>query len=450
MVRRLSLCLALLFLPGLLMEAGAEETPRVLLDFEQGEPTDGWKRQGLGLFDARAEEGNTPSGGRALGLEGQGGRGHIYRPVTVRDWRSYRALSFFAKVEAKQPIRMRFLAVEASSFRARLKRFTLEPGDWREVVLPLAHFRWDLSRPAGRFDQVGRILFQWDKGGGVGKVMLDDVRLLPGTRGVQSCLPTEEEHLALAFPNGDGRTFTSDNFLLMTDVPAIDAEAGLALLMRCEKGLALLRERFHVPGALAGRVPLALFAARDDYVAFFERVGDHFGAGITPPKTDGYSALRYAASSWDPKQGHERPVYVHEAMHAALERLLHVGSDGNWVQEALASAVQVSLHPKSLEVDLGARFRARDRGEPGFLPLSALVRTPRPGLRHYAQLHTFVEFLADEHAEELPAFWEGLMASWRLPHESGPRALEQALEAPLERIGTQWIAWGVARHGGNK
>jgi len=425
--------------------AGPDVEPTVLLDFETGEPTDGWTIAKLGVFETTVKDGDTPSGGRALGIKGTSRGGHLIHKVSVSDWRTFTALSFFAKVEAEAPVSMRILAAEGSSFRSRLRRFKLAPGGWREVILPLAGFRGDFRRAMGRIDRVSRIVLQWDDG--EGSVVIDDLRLLPGDRGERSWLPTEAEYLAQAFPAGDGKALCSEHFLVLTDVPALNEKTARPILDRCEAGLALLKERFKVPGTLPERVPLVLFAKEKDYRAFFPRLGNDFGATVSAPESDGYSILGFGGSWWDEDKGVDRPVLVHEAMHAALERLIFVGSDGNWVQEALASAVKLRLHPEVLEVDLGERFRKRDRGEPGFRPLSALLSTKRPGIGSYAQLLTVVEFLAAEHPDRLPAFWEAFKGNWRLPHESGPRALEKVLGAPMERIGAEWIAWGVKQYG---
>lgn len=444
-MRALAICLGALLAMAPLALADKGAAPVVLLDFETGEPADGWKRKSLGLQEASVEGKPTPSGGRVLGLRGTDKGGHIYRPISVSDWRPFRALSFFAKVDAAKPIQMRVLAVEADNFRSRLKRFELQPGDWREVVLPLSSFRWDFKRPAARIDHIGRILFQWDKGEGT--VFLDDVRLLPGERGNASWLPTEEERLALVFPDGDGHLLRSESFVLLTDVDAVDEKLAGPLFERLEKGLALLRDRYAVPGELPERVPICLLAEKEDFQELYPRVGRHYGADCSAPTSDGFSALGYSGTTWDPKQGVERPVLVHEAMHGALERLILVGSDGNWIQEALANGVQLSIHPEALGLDLGKAFRDRQSGKGNFISLSQLVSTKRPGMKHYAQLATIFEFLAEEHPKALPGFWTQVLQSWKKPHESGPAALEGVLEKPLEQIGVEWLAWGTEHYG---
>ncbi len=295
-------------------------------------------------------------------------------------------------------------------------------------------------RPPGRFDQVGRLLIQWDKGEGT--VAFDDFRLVRGTRGERSCLPTVDERLTLAFPGGKGHRFVSDNFIVLTDVPGINAASVKPLLKRLESGLTLLHERYRVPRRMLGRAPLCIFARKEDYVAFFARLGKHFGVGLAPPSADGYSALGYGASTWDPKQGLDRPVFVHEAMHAALEQLLHLASDGNWIQEGLANAVQARLHLESTKADRSDLFARRARGESVFQPLGVLLAMRRPGTQRYLQLATFLEFLADKYAAQLPTFWNKVTTSWKLPHDSGRLALEAALDQPIETIGTAWITWG--------
>src|SRR4030095_7347854 len=82
----------------------------VLCDFEKGEPTDGWNIKTLAVSEAQ-----TPTG-RGLKLAGSADPeakyvGAISRACDVRDWRTARAFAMRARVDAKQPVEMRVMAL---------------------------------------------------------------------------------------------------------------------------------------------------------------------------------------------------------------------------------------------------------------------------------------------------------------------------------------------------
>jgi len=441
---KLAAILLILAAPALAAE------PVVLLDFETGEPADGWTMRGLGLAEVTLPEGATPSGGRALALIGEdrGGRasGYVHRPIGVNDWRRFRALSLFAKVEAEGPIRMRIIARDGRGPRGVLRRFVLEPGDWREVVLPLADWREDFHDQVGDFRRVERILFRWD--GGKGRVTIDDVRLLPGERGDESCRPSAEAHLAVAF--GDERSFAreGDGFLLLTDVRKLRGRTGRKLLARLSEARALLADRYGVPGELDHPVPFFVFSRAEDFRSFYPRLGEHLGAGVPEPTGDGFTAFGTAGSWWDPAQGEERPVYASQAAKCVVRRLLGIATNGNWVQRGLAGAVQVRLRPESAaDVDFRRNFRKLAAGAGGpFLPWTELFAARAPGSRATPQLLTIVEHLADEHRERLGAVWTAVAGLSEPLHESAPAAIAEVLGLTLEEWEEAWLAWGLSTY----
>ncbi|MHC5053040.1 MAG: hypothetical protein ACYTGK_20845, partial [Planctomycetota bacterium] len=104
MVASLALCLLL------------APDPVALVDFETSEPADGWTRiSRLTLEETRVEQGAALAGRRALRLVGRarsgGNVGMVRRPLAVRDWRRFDALTFHARVEALHAVEMRVLAI---------------------------------------------------------------------------------------------------------------------------------------------------------------------------------------------------------------------------------------------------------------------------------------------------------------------------------------------------
>jgi len=424
--------------------ARAEDPAAVVLcDFEKGEPTDGWSIKTLGVAEVE-----TPSG-RGLKLIGSADPdakyvGAISRACDVRDWRTARAFAMRARVDAKQTVAMRVMALRDPGPGALLCRFTLAPGDWRDVVLELRDFRDDGSDQAGSFASVGRLVLRWDEG--AGEVTIDDLRLLPGDRGALSCTATPEQLRRLAFGDAKARTLESDHFVLLDDVLALSDADAKKLLARLEEGLKVLSERYGVRGELGDKVPFFLFATRDEYAEFVPRLGEHFGATVTAPKADGYSIFGMGMSSFDANQGWDRPVLVHEGLHGAIHRLLGVANNSNWVQEGLAAAVQVRLHPSSMDrKKLADSFSKRG----GWLvPWAQCFAEPGAVLSRYPQYLSVMDFLADRHAADLPKVWDEIRALREPMHSAAPDAIAKALGTDAAKLEEEWFAWGAKYYGG--
>jgi hypothetical protein len=427
------------------LAARAEDPPPVVLcDFEKGEPVDGWNIKTLTVAEVE-----TPTG-RGLKLVGAADAdakyvGSISHACDVHDWRTARAFAMRARVDAKQPVEMRVIALRDPGPGALLRRFTLPPGDWRDVVLELRDFRDDGSDQAGSFASVGRIVLRWDEG--AGEVTIDDLRLLPGDRGALSCTATPEQLSQLAFGAAKARTLESDHFVLIDDVLALSDADAMKLLARLEEGLKVLSERYGLRGELGDKVPFFLFATRDEYAEFVPRLGEHFGATVTPPKADGYSIFGMGMGWFDAKQGWNRPVFVHEGLHGAIHRLLGVANNSNWVQEGLASAVQVRLHPSSVDRKKLADSFAKRGG--WLIPWAQCFAEPGALLSRYPQYLSVMDFLADQHAADLPKVWDAIRALREPMHKAAPAAIATALGTDAAKLEEEWFAWGANYYGGN-
>jgi hypothetical protein len=385
--------------------------PVPLVDFDKTEPGDGWSMNSVTLT-----EGTDPDRGRVLTIEAKG-RGRIRRESPVGDWGNFRAVSIFTRVEGNDPVEMRFLALSGRA--ALVRRFTLKPGGWREVVLPIKDFRDDTGERVCGLSRVEAFALQWDKGDGA--VTIDDPRLLPGQGRA-----TVEDRLALGFPRG-GRWHESEHFVVMTDVKALDLAK---LAARLEKGFAVLGDRYGLKGAFEDKAPLYVFRDRRARDAFIERIGEHFAVSIGATKADGFTVLGMATAIHDPRQGPNRPVFVHEAMHAAIHRVLGIASNGNWVQEGLASAVQMQVDPRSRA---GAATK-----KPPWEKLFAEERLP---MARYVDAASILDFLAECHGEKLPAVWDALREAKGPLHEDGAAAIAGALGTDASALEAEWRAW---------
>ncbi|MHC4493001.1 MAG: hypothetical protein ACYTDU_15405 [Planctomycetota bacterium] len=378
MVASLALCLLL------------APDPVALVDFETSEPADGWTRLiRLRLEETRVEQRAPLAGRRALRLVGRaragGSVGMLRRPLDVRDWRRFDALTFHAKVEATQAVEMRILAIRGDGPASRLRRFTLAPGPWREVVLPLKDWRCHTADQVCGFSRVDQWAILWNRGGGA--VTVTKFELRPGTRGDRSWLPTVEDRLKLGFPAGGGRAYESASFQLLTDLE-LSPDHARRLLDRFEAGLGHLRAAYRLEGELPSRVPFFLFRRREDLHAFLGRLGEHFGIGIQ----------------------------LGARMNAAAT--------------------------------MGCTMCAKDEGgEAEYTrcePVTWEVFFARRGSKDSRQSHSILEYLRVRHGEKLPQVWQAVRALDDRVHKAAAGAIAKVLEMSLADLERGWRAWAEA------
>jgi len=430
--------------------AGDSE-PVVLFDFETGRPTDGWNISGLTPSDATVEEGKTPSGGSALTLVGEDDRkdrvGYIYQLVKEKDWRAYETFSLHAKVEAKQPIEMRLFGWDGRGGRGILHRFTLPPGDWREVLLPLNRWReeWRNTDHVGDFRRISGLELRWDDG--TGTVTIDDLRLIPGDRDNLSCRSTDEDRLTLAFPNGKTKIHESEHLKLFTNATRFKGKEGKKLLVNLERVATLLDERYGIGGPTDLDVNLIVYRKAENYRAFFPRLGSAYGAKIPEPTGEIYSILDVIGTTYSAEYGCHRPDIAHEVAHGLVRIHLGLTCNGNWVQEAIATSAVRTLCPEAVpKVNFLSHFAARRDGVGPFLPLAELCAKKLPGYEDYAQLSSLADYFAEKHAKRLPQIWGTIRDHDKRVYEGLLTKIATALGTTVTDLQTDWIQWGIAKY----
>lgn len=425
MVASLALCLLL------------APDPVAVIDFETSEPADGWTRiLRLRLEETRVEEGAPLAGRRALRLVGRaragGAVGMLRRPLAVRDWRRFEALTFHARVEAPQPVEMRILAIRGKGPASRLRRFRLAPGPWREVVLPLKDWRCHTADQVCGFSEVDQWALLWNRGGGA--VTVTKFELRPGSRGERSWLPTVEDYLRLGFPDGRGRAFESESFLLLTDLE-LDADDARRLLGRFEAALAHLRAAYRIEGALGSRVPFYLFDDRAALHAFLPRLGEHFGIEIQLARRMNAAATMGRAMCAREEGGEAE--YARWAIKGATYRLLGLTNQPNWIQAGLAHAAYLHLagDREAGASELGLGFLAERE------PVAWQVFFARRGSKDSRQSHSILEYLRTRHGEQLPRIWQAVRALDDRIHKTAVGAIAKALETTPADLEKGWRAW---------
>lgn len=434
---------ALLLFPGgapASPSTGAEE--RLLFDFEDEALTRAWSASGAiraSRVEAPEREGSLEPN-RGLAIEAGPGGLLTARDDGLRfDWSDVEALSFLVHRSPAEVARR-----DASVLEVRLAEADEETWFWRKVViahegwervrLPLRYFRW---RSPGRIPDWGDVEVLSIRFRDAADLVVDDVRVEDEETGPGAAIPLAELS-AVAFPDGHAvRTSNGAEVEILTDAPELDLEL---LRRHLDDVQAMLRRLLPSLGRPAIPPRLVVFRSDADYRAFTPRFASRFAAAAGPPRSAGFTLCGVATASWSDAYGTLRPTYTHEFVHSWLARAAGLQNQGEWLQEGLASHVQLAFHPQA-NFDALVRQGLADPG--ARLPLSTLLNGERIPLVRYWQALTVVRFLA-----ESPSFaprFEPLVDALRAagstdvaPH-LGPILRLDGFDA-LEREWREWCA----------
>jgi hypothetical protein len=341
----------------------------------------------------------------------------------------------------------RLIALDANNRVILQRRLDLEQGDQlRPVSIPWTRWRWGDDTGGGPAE-IRRIGLRFDAAGG--ELHLDDLALTaPAAPG-----SGKEWLRQVAFGGRDVRMAEADGLLVATDAVGGDSELTdadlVAVLGRMRRGRAMVRRLFGDavrPVQTAAPTSLLIFRRQADYVAFFESLGREWNVKISPPTGGGLTVGNFAATTFDPKQGANRPVFLHESVHAVFAtdvRLLSGHERHSWLHEGLGSYVQMCLYPQSVDRRaLAANFRrpVDPEGKGFFKPLGQVLGRRVPA-RQYAQVGMLVAYVVDQKPQWLPVIAKSLVA--------GGTAEEafRACDVTLDELQDAWMKWGAAKVG---
>ena len=240
------------------------------------------------------------------------------------------------------------------------------------------------------------------------------------------------------------KTFAAEGVVLWTDAP-LDGKGVLAEVTAATE---MLEELLPDPSAAPAARPaplatapaeapkprpvaLAVYARRDDYLALWTRVGEHYGGQFAAITTEGYSYRVFCATSYDSAEAFaaRRSVLCHEMAHVWLYQRWGLANDSGWLTEGLATAVQLRLHPRA-----GDRRQFAEWMEAGhMLPLKRLMDQARIEPKDYWQAATLTELLVARHRDKLPEVVRAVREG-----RSAYRIVTDVLGTDFLTFGRQW------------
>lgn len=280
--------------------------------------------------------------------------------------------------------------IEVSFFDdLRVNRFwkvvrVTDPG-WQTLEIDLPFLRYDRGRlPRWNDVRAWGMTFRDDAHVRIRSIELwqDDDQPTPAL-GVHALRPLFDEPSVV-------RTFEREGFAVMTDAPELRGEEVLDALVAMKHRMAA---RFDRVPQLDGEVPLLIFATDDGYRRFWKRVAERTGSSVAPlPQDAGYTWLGVATTGYSDEYGAVRPVYVHEASHALVERALGIDAHRSWLFEGLANIDQLEVSKQEMK----SLYR-KGLTRPGVkMPVFELVSgRPIPTTRYW-QATLMMQFLLDD------------------------------------------------------
>ncbi|MHC5021523.1 MAG: hypothetical protein ACYTGX_15745 [Planctomycetota bacterium] len=424
-------------------DVAAQDAQRVVIAAFEGAP------KTLRLDGVDMQHGVRPGGGNTLALampEGATSVGvaSVAVPADV-GWRAVRALSAWVKVAPAGNTRVfRWRALDGAGEAIFQCRFEAAgTGLWTRMEWPLAAWRWGSAR-CGRWSEVRRLEIRVERART--KVEFDDWALEPATGELEledrGALWLGEVAFAV---NGTNRLLQDKlhGITVATDLPAAKVstqELGRlqATLVQAGKWLERMGGEAVRPAGSRGGATLLLFAEQAEYQQFFVRLGAAWGANIAPPKAGGLALEDFAASSWDPVKGVERPVFLHETIHAIVAQRWRIAprlKGADWVQEGTANYLQLCVYPDSMPRTGWKEWLGKPVGERGGpAPFAKLMSGSIP-MRQYPQVAAIIGWLVAKH----PGWMPGLIRD--LADGEGPQKAFEGRGTTLQQAETEWKTW---------
>jgi hypothetical protein len=342
------------------------------------------------------------------------------------------------RTDRGKPVRMHWFALDGDNWVIFQRQFQYDgDGEWVKMEWPLSQWRWGNER-AGDWIDVRSLVLRLESE--VSELYMDDL----GLAEIAGEDAFREEFLRkTAFNGRKNRVAVADGFLAGTDATADistdDLKEMIGQMKRVREWCGRIFGDSARPMTEGPPVALLVFSRRDDYLAFFKRLGEHWNVDIAPPRGGGYTVQDISACVYDAGAVRGQPVALHESVHAVVSRQLRLlpGAPAHaWLQEGLGNYIQLCVYPRSLPEGEYAKNFGRPIG-PGtfFRPLDEIIGGPVSS-KHYAQLASLAAWLVQEKPELLRAIARGLAEGEELP------AILKAQRTSLAQMEKQWFEWG--------
>lgn len=444
--RRVIGALVILVAVAAAQQAAAPSPGTVIADFDRVEGS----VKKAGNFQLQPVPWDDDGGNKCLCITARNGgalRGHVMFALP-RDESAGRAGGVAARVRVAGDGRavLRWVAVDAQNRIILGRKLELDPSDQpQDVTIPWTRWRW--GEPfGGSPPDVRRLGFRVEDSS-VTEVRLDDVRLTPppGEAGVEA---PKDWLLRVAFAGRDVRVAEADGLLVATDAPDGLTEADLTRVLSRTRSLRAAVRRLFADAVhpVEGLNPpsLLIFRGQGAFIRFFEVVGREWNVRIVPLPLPGMTVQNIGAAVFDPKQGADRPVFLHESVHVVLANDLRLNCNAvahSWLQEGMAAYVQVCAYPESVAGRTFAEAFARPLEAEGvgeaFKPLAELFGR-RVNPPEYPQLASLIGYLVTEKPQWLPTIAAELVSG---------RSAEQAFRrcgTTVAQLEEAWVTWGRA------
>jgi len=311
----------------------------------------------------------------------------------------------------------------------RHTRIHLTDSDWRTLRIPLRRIRparkfalaWSCIRQVGlHFSNAVRI-------------ELDSIELHDTRPGGPDLTPEEVRALAFAGHEARVRTLQADPFVVLSDAGVEPAALRRAL---DDLGRWMHDDLGGCEAVCDGPLYLLLFAEERTYKAFWPRLGREFGLRLPSPASAGFTYAGIAGAVCGDVGDAVRPVVIHEATHALLERMLGLAGNNDWVHEGLAARYQARFARQ----DLHAFVRRGIRDRTLRLRLDLLTNGGNIDDVYTWQAASVVEWiLVDPHRRA------GFRCALRAMAQRGSSALGPVVQPcfgrDLMQMSREWQAW---------
>lgn len=420
----------------------ASSSGEVVADFEAGMPAGVVVEHGKGVIDGEARVGKGALKAEFDGAIVDGRRPRVVIEAPGVEAAEVRGLGMWmkARTDGEPNVGLRVVAIDGAGRRLYQRRVRIRSGEaWERVELPLVEWRW--GNVVGAWGEVRKLAIEVETS--VLSVGFDDIAWIDGA----DAKAGRDWLVKLAFAGRDARMVEADGLLIATDAVEEIGEADLRrMLGNARKVRAMVKRLFgDAVRPIDHPTPAAFLIFRDaeEGGEFWKRVGKSWMAEIRVSVAGGFTVQDIATSSWDARQGADRPVYLHETVHAVLGRdvRLVIGNERHWwLHEGMANYVQLCVYPQALRAEVYpsafARYAAGQQGL--FVPVKELL-SKRGTARNYAQLASVAAFLVEKRPGWLPVIARTLA--------EGGTAQEglKRCGSSLEGLEKEWMEWGRVR-----